>query len=314
MGTATTWAGGGVAVHEATAEQLEAARTPYVEAKKAFDAGNFESAAKGFEASYDVVASPNSLLMWAKSLESRGRLADAYRVALRAVPEAEAAAAQDEKYQRTAKDARTLADTLSGQLGYLTVQLPPGQTGPVTVAGRTVAPAEIAQPVAVDPGEVVVTYTGQGGLVERRVTLSGGGTAVVDLGQADVAPPPPEGIEEGRFDIGVPRAVGIGLGGVGVAGMVLFGVFGAMTSSKFSSLEDACTPEGACPPSAQADLDDGKTFQTVANVSLVVGVTGLIAGTALFLLEPEIVGGEEPAAASLRLTVGPTALGLKGSF
>jgi hypothetical protein len=254
------------------------------------------------------------MLMLAKSYEGLGRLADAYRTAEEAVPVAEAAASQDPKYQRTAQDARTLMEELSGRVGYVTIVLPSGQTGQVTVAGRVVPSDELAEPVLVDPGEVVVSFASPSGQVERRVTLGAGGTATADFATADpTVPLPEEPVDEG-FHIGVPRAVGIGLGGAGVAGMIVFGVFGAMTSSKFSSLEDSCTPEGACPPDAQGDIDDGKTFQTVANVGLVVGVAGLVAGSALFLLEPQIIGEEDTEAASLRLTVGPTALGLKGTF
>ena len=304
----------GVALDAATKDQLAAAREPYLEAKKAFDAGDFESAVQGFRASYDVVASPNSHLMLAKSLEKLGRVADSYRAAKAVVPEAEAAAARDDKYQRTAEDARILMESLRGRVGYLTVRLPLNQTGSVRVAGRELAPEELAEPVVVDPGPVVATFESPDGPDERSITLGPGGTALIDFGARDPSAPPPAAIaKDDGFQIHAPRAVGIGLAATGVAGMVLFGVFGAMTSSKFSDLEDACSPEGVCPVEAQDTLDDGKTFQTVANVGLVVGITGLIAGTTLFLLEPEIVG-DESESASLKLTIGPSAVGVKGTF
>jgi hypothetical protein len=307
----------GVAVDQANKAQLDAARTPYIDAKKAFDAGDFESAARGFRASYDVVASPNSHLMLAKSLEQLGRLSDAYRAAKAVVPEAEAAAAQDDKYARTAEDARALMESLRGKVGYLTVRLPSGQSGTVTVEGRQLAPNELSEPVLVDPGPVAVSFDTPDGPDARTITLGPGGTGLVDFGASDPsAPPPPDPIDEDGegFQIHAPRAVGIGLAATGVAGMVIFGVFGSMTSSKFSDLEDMCSADGVCPADAQDTLDDGKTFQTVANVGLVVGITGLIAGTTLFLLEPEIVSDDDGASASLKLTVGPGALGVKGSF
>ena len=139
---------GGVGVDQASKAQLDAARTPYLEAKKAFDAGDFETAARGFQESYDVVASPNSHLMWAKALDKLGRVAKAYRTAKAVVPEAEAAASKDKKYERTAEDARALMESLRGRVGYLTVRLPAGQSGDVTVAGRSVSPEELSEPVA----------------------------------------------------------------------------------------------------------------------------------------------------------------------
>jgi len=315
FGASVAHAAGGVAVDQASKAQIDEARGPYLEAKKAFDSGDYETAARGFRASYDIVASPNSHLMLAKSLEKLNRLAESYRTAKAVVPEAEAAAAEDDKYQRTAQDAQTLMKSLRGRVGYLTVRLPPGASGAVTVGGEPVGPAALSEPVLVDPGPVVVRFEGAEGPMERSVTLGPGGTALIDFGARDpAAPPAPDEPTDEGFQIHAPRAVGIGLGAAGVAGMVVFGVFGAMTSSKFSSLEDACTPEGLCPPEAKGDLDDGKTFQTVANVGLVVGISGLIAGTTLFLLEPEIVSGDDSKAASLSLTVGPAALGVQGTF
>lgn len=305
----------GVAVDQASETELEAARGPYLEAKKAFDAGNYAAAVEGFQASYDVVASPNSHLMLAKSLDKLGRVAASYRAAKAVVPEAEAAAAQDDKYARTAEDARALMESLRGRVGYLTVRLPPGKSGTVAVDGREIAAEELAEPVLVDPGTVSVSFASPSGADERSITLGPGGTGLVDFGVRDPsAPPPAVDVDQGEgFQIHAPRAVGIGLAATGVAGMVVFGVFGAMTSSKFSELEDTCTPERICPPEAQGTLDDGKTFQTVANVGLVVGITGLIAGTTLFLLEPEIVSDDEQSA-SVKLTIGPAALGVKGTF
>ena len=304
----------GVGVDEANEAQLEAARGPYLDAKKAFDAGDYETAAQGFQASYDAVASPNSHLMLAKSLEKLGRMAASYREAKAVVPEAEAAAAQDDKYARTAEDARALMESLRTKVGFLTVRLPPNQSGSVSVDGRPLGPEELAEPVLVDPGEVTVTFESIRGPDERSITLGPGGTGLIDFGVKNPAdaPSPDESDGDDGFRIHAPRAVGIGLAATGVVGMVVFGVFGAMTSSKFSELEDLCSADRVCPPEARDTLDDGKTFQTVANVGLVVGITGLIAGTTLFLLEPEIVGDDDSP--SVSLTIGPAALGVKGTF
>jgi hypothetical protein len=305
--------GQGAVIGEASKEAKAQARTPYLEAKKSFDAGDYAPALEGFRASYQIVASPNSHLMIAKALEGLGRVAEAYREAKAAVPEAEAAAQVEEKYGRTADDARGVMERLRGQVGYLTVRLPVGQTGTVTVGDAPIG--DLSEPTLVDPGEVSVRFDGPNGAEERSITLGAGGTGLIDFGAAEPGsvPPPDDITPDKPFELGPVRVTGIALAGVGVVGMVLFGVFGSKSSSSFSNLEDACTPDGACPAEAQADIDDGKTFQTVANVGLVVGVTGLIAGTALFLLEPEILG-EEESSASLRLTVGPGALGVKGTF
>ena len=54
-------------------------------------------------------------------------------------------------------------------------------------------------------------------------------------------------------------------------GLATFGIFGSMSSSKYSDLQDAC-PNNQCDLSLSGDIDDGKLYQTVANIGLGVGV------------------------------------------
>ena len=212
----------GVGVDQASDAQLEAARGPYLDAKKAFDAGDYEAAARGFQASYDVVASPNSHLMLAKSLEKLGKMADSYRAAKAVVPEAEAAAAQDDKYARTAEDARALMESLRGEVGFLTIRLPPGQTGLVTVGGRELGADELSEPVLVDPGPITASYDAPAGPMERTITLGAGGTGLIDFGAKDPSalPLPDDAGKGDGFQIHAPRAVGIGLVATGAGGLL----------------------------------------------------------------------------------------------
>ncbi|MCA9625430.1 MAG: hypothetical protein KC731_40690, partial [Myxococcales bacterium] len=185
----------GASLADATPEQVAAARGPYVEAKKAFDAGDYAAAQEGFAASYAIVASPNSHLMMAKALEKLERFADAYREAKAVLPEAEAAVAVDEKYARTADDARALVEDMRRRVGYLTVRLPYGETGAVTVAGRRLAAEELDEPILVDPGPVTVSFDGPRGVESRTMTLGKGGTGLIDFGKREDAPPTPSPIE-----------------------------------------------------------------------------------------------------------------------
>lgn len=71
----------------------------------------------------------------------------------------------------------------------------------------------------------------------------------------------------------------IGVGGLGVAGFAVFGLIG---NAKQKSLESRCQPN--C---TDADLAPMKTSHVIADVSLGVGMAGLIAAGVVYLARPE---------------------------
>jgi len=305
----------GVPIGEATKEQTATARSAYVTAKKAYDQGKYDEALSGFQSSYDAVASPNSHMMIAKTLRSMGRLADAYREAKLTLVEAERAAEVNEKYATTAEHASTMLQDMQAEVGFVTIRVAPAWSGRVTVNGRAVD--DLDQPVVVDPGPVTVALAAPHGLEEQALMISRGGTALVEF-----APSSGEGDgtetgdgDDGRSDEGlsVPQIVGISAAGVGVAGMIVFGVFGAAAVSTFDDLEAGC-PNGNCPPELAGDVDDGMTYQTVANAGLVVGVAGLIAGVALIVLPIGHQDAASEAEPSAGLSLGPGTVSLIGTF
>jgi hypothetical protein len=68
----------GVPVDQASNDQLRAAQKTFRVADDLYDAKRFEEALTADRASYDIVASPNSRLMIARSLRELGRLEQAY--------------------------------------------------------------------------------------------------------------------------------------------------------------------------------------------------------------------------------------------
>jgi hypothetical protein len=74
-------------------------------------------------------------------------------------------------------------------------------------------------------------------------------------------------------------------GGVGLVGLAAFGVFGAMSNAKYSDLQSSC-PGNHCTPDRSSDIDNGRTFQTIANVGLVVGAVGVATSAVLFIISP----------------------------
>jgi hypothetical protein len=320
----------GVPVEQATEEQKTAARENFTKGKEAFDAKKYEEALTALRASYDVVASPNSRILIAQCLEALGKPVEAFAEAEAVATQAQAAAAADPKYEETAKAAGALRDALRNKVGLVTVRVTgtPAAGAALSVEGRDIPRDQWEKPIAVTPGTVTVTLTGA---PSQQVAVAAGAEASVELGAAPPPPPPPppDEVEVSSSDNWFMQnrlPIGIAAGGVGVAGMLLFGIFGGMASSTYSDLEDQC-PGGVCSPDLESDADSGRTYQTVANVSLVIGIVGVAAGAGLIvwdLVDPATTGDEggeadgstEQATAIVRpqLVVGPGAIGLRGSF
>ena len=97
-----------------------------------------------------------------------------------------------------------------------------------------------------------------------------------------------------------------------------FGVFGVLNNSRYKSLQDAC-PNNSCPPGKKSDADTGRTYQTIANVGLVVGVVGLAGGATLYFLSTRDKKGDKADAHASRrpgvnVGLGFGSVDVRGSF
>ena len=312
----------GVPVEQATDEQKGQARDHFTKAKEAFNAKRYDEALTELRASYDIVASPNSRIMIVQVLDAMGRSAEAYDESVAVVAEAEGAAAADPKYERTAEAARQLRDAIRPNVGMLTVNVPPDATGTLTINGREVPSDRWAQPIAVAPGMATVQLDQN---PAQQVNIEAGAEASVDLTPAPPPPPPPPPIEEESegFHLENKRTIAYISGGVGAAGLIMFGIFGGLASSTYSDIEDQCPTKTNCAPELEEDADSGGTYQTVANVSLVIGIVGVAAGAGFFvwdLLDPDESeddlsdDGDDYAIVRPQIVVGPGSLSIRGSF
>ncbi len=108
------------------------------------------------------------------------------------------------------------------------------------------------------------------------------------------------------------QTVGLVVGGVGIAGLLVGTVSGIMALSKGSTLHDEC-PGGnsACPPSAQSDINGLNSAATIADVGIGVGLVGLGIGAVLWSL-PSHDGTQ--AARTITPWVGVGGSGIAGTF
>ena len=305
----------GASIEAATDEQKQAAGEAYGEGMAAMEGGDHEKALEAFRRSYDTVASPNSHLMVGRMLAELGRYGEAYEELQATLAEAEAAAAKEEKYKQTAEATQKEIDDLTAKVAMVTVNVTGAGPGDkLTVGGREIPKDQWGKPVAVAPGQVAIELqTAQGATASETVAAEAGGTNTVSL----AAPAAPKEEEEGASaevsssDLDT-RTLAYIAGGVGVAGLVTFGVFGAMNNSKFSQLEDECPSKTNCPADLQDTADTGRTYQTVANVGLVVGIVGLGTGAVLYFLSGQ--EEKEQASSTPQVSVGLRSITVSGAF
>jgi hypothetical protein len=103
--------------------------------------------------------------------------------------------------------------------------------------------------------------------------------------------PPPAPKDEGT---GL-KTAGYILGGLGIAGFVLFAVAGISAKNAHDRLDEDCAA-GRCNDASHAsDIEDGKLFQTAANVGLAAGLTGVGLGATLIVLGTHSSSDTPPA-------------------
>lgn len=315
----------GVAPGSATPVQREQAQGKFVKGKDLFNQKKYPEALVEFQASLDIVASPNARLYVARTYKEMNKLVEAYVEFGRTEIEAKELAPQDPRYQKTAEAAAAERKEIEPQLAFVTVTIK-GATEQTSlkIAGEEVKRAGWNEPAPIVPGsaEVVVETPGKP-TVRRMVTLPAGGKTSVDVdavtGEATGGTPvgpeittKPKDTEPSKPSSGGGdyRTYAYVAGGVGAAGLLTFGVFGAMAASRYSDLKDACG-SGPCPESKRSDVEGGQTRQTIANIGLVVGIVGVATGVTLFLISKP----KKPAeGVTAQAVVGPSFVGLSGSF
>lgn len=199
----------------------------------------------------------------------------------------------------------------------------------VSMDGASLAPKLDGDAIEVDPGQHTFTFVASDGTkVEQPFAVNEGQkaqavavTIPTAASQAAIKPqttptPPPE-----QPFWTTPREIAVAAGGVGVAGLVVGGIFGLMASSAWNNAQKECGSPSSCPQRAQA-LSDHNTTMTDATISTVGFIAGgvLVAGGATLWLVAGHSSSEatQPAQAGLGLSpvVGPRVAGLslKGGF
>jgi hypothetical protein len=275
-----------------SAEALKRAREQFGQALALQTAGDWAGALALLKEVAAIKSTPQVRFNMALCEEKLGRL-----VAALGDYELAAADARAENADQVAEEVEGRLEALHQRIPKITIKRGSGaEAASVALDGTSIGDQMVGTPMPTDPGPHTVEAKAPGFKPFRKaLRLAEQQSETVEL-VLEPEPPPPPGVVAG----GSGRAVGRGpiygyvIGGIGIASLGASGIFFGLRAGKISDLDKAC-PNRTCPSDQQSDIDAGKLYTTIANVSLAVGVAAVAGGVVLILSSG--TSKEEPAVA-----------------
>jgi hypothetical protein len=284
------------------------------EGRAAMQEKNFERACTKFAESQKREPAPGTALNLGDCEEQRGHLIAASEAFLLA---ASTYASLDKQRYATSR-----AEAVDRRTPRLTVRTGTKIAGLVVHVGPNVIPVDTE--VKMDPGEIVIRGEAPGRRPkELKATLREGKNVEIDIGalersdtdnpgasRADSSTTSSEKIESGT-DL---RPIGLIVGGVGAASLVVGAVTGVLALDRASTVKERCGPELLCDREGLEAAESGSTLSLVSTITVAAGAAAVAGGALLFFLSPDT----SKSTGTMRLA--PTAshdaagLLLRGSF
>lgn len=281
----------GVARAQST-DQTAAADVAFQEANRLMAQGRAAEACPKFAVSHKLDPGYGAVFNLGTCYKALGRTASAWA----AFREAEALARKHGETDREAKARQRVAELTPGlmKLRVVIARAAPGLV--IQRDDLTLEPALWDLPIPVDPGEHTLSASAPG---KRRwtttVTLREPGSSVVievpelgdDVSSKGGAPGVAPGAPASPSGMGTQRVTALGLGGIGVAGLAVGTVLGALALSKWGEAKDGhCDAANACDDRGLALHAEAMTMAHVSTAGFVVGGVGLAAATVVWLTAP----------------------------
>jgi hypothetical protein len=261
----------------------------------ALQRGDTATACPDFAESQRLVPQLGTLFLLAKCEDKAGKIAsasthyDQFLTDVRTLHPDKLA-----KFQSRVDEAEATRTSFVGEIPTLTLTLPANAPTNVEVVrdGTKLTAAMLSIAIPVDPGEHLVTTQVPGGpLHEQRFVIERKETKTVEL-EIELPPPPapppplkpvvqvkPEQTDTrlGQGSSGL-RTGGFVVLGVGLAGMVGFGVTGGLAMSKKSFVDETCPNKKCLEQAGMNAWTDAKTLANVTSVGMGVSVVAVLAG------------------------------------
>jgi hypothetical protein len=271
-------------VRPAYAGDAERAAALFKEGRAAMSQGDLQNACAKFKESYGLDPSAGTLLNLAVCHEKSHSLAlalEEYRKVVATLPE---------KDDRIPFAKERLAE-LERRVPHLTLLLAPGappETS-VTLDGADIPSASLGLARAVDPGDHTVVVRAPGSAdqnltvtvreAESRQLLVGSSVKGETPARApEPAAPaaPPDSAKGGHSPV-----LGYVIGGIGVVGIAVGGITGAMVLHKKSVVDGDCADDVCTTQEGIDAASSGRTLSAVSTVAFALGAVGLGAGIVL---------------------------------
>lgn len=272
---------------EPTYRQLQQARDLYRQGVQLEAANDWTGALAKFQEVAAIKMTPQVRFHVARCQHKLGNLLEAlggYRLALHE-------AMSDPKAGDVQREAQAGIDDIEAKLPKVTITRGEGaEAASISLDGVALGESSIGKEVPVNPGVHTIEYSVPGGeKLQQTVTLKEGETKDVVLVIEGPKKPEPKPVvpdsepatpaKPAAVKKNVLPWVALGVGGASLAAS---GVFYLMRGSAISDHDSTCRGD-ICPESLQGTGDNGKTFTTLGNVTLGLGVVGVGVGTVLLL-------------------------------
>jgi hypothetical protein len=285
----------------ASANDPAAAQALFEQAEKLMQEKRFGEACPKLEESQRLDPAGGTLLHLAACREGEGKTATAWAL----FQDALLAAKRDNRKDR-ARFAQSHLDTLTPKLRRLRLKVAAKNktlTGFKLVRDdNAIGPATWGEAVPVDPGSHTLTASADG-YKKWSTTFdvsNASGESVVDVPELEAEPhaatepsethekPKPTAIEE-NTNGDTQRTIGLVVGGIGVAGLVVGGIFGGLAFSKKSAADADCPGDNhrACTPQGKQESDDSTAFGNVSTAAFIAGGALALGGAVLYFTAPD---------------------------
>jgi len=289
----------------------------YQQGKLLVRKGDFDAAAEKFEAADDKDPQPAYKLELARMQVEKG----SFQAAKSTLEACNALEPQQWAQKNAKKQCGTFADEVSERAPKLGVQIfePEASLVTVSVDGEVVAPDD--GPFALDPGDHQVSAEAEGyESFNETVTLEESKTESLEITLTKATDTTGNDNQSGGGSGGglspIPAYVAWGVGAVGLGLGIGFGVSAIQTTNQV--LSDYGCEDNQCPAEAEDDLSTAKLNGNISTAGFVIGFTGVVAGTVLFLLSGDDDDapkeGVDAEAVVVQPMVGPGYVGLQGQF
>lgn len=264
-----------------SAEALKHAREQFGQALALQTAGDWAGALNLLKEVAAVKSTPQVRFNMALCEERLGKL-----VAALGDYELAAADARAEKADQVAEEVERRLEALRQRIPKITVNRGSGaEAAIIALDGVSLGDQVIGTPMPTDPGPHTVEARSPGFKPFRqslRLAEQQSESLEIVLEPEPVPPPDarplPATKARGRSPI-----YGYVVGGVGIASLGTAGLFWGLRADKINQLEKAC-PGRQCPSTAQqSDIDAGRLYTTIANVTVAIGAAALATGVVLVL-------------------------------